>query len=502
MAVNYAQLAWLASAEILLVITALAVLGVDLKLRGTVTLEARRSAALGLGTLGCLLGAAWLLVAAPDGTAPGGMVVSDALTRLVKVVLLTLTAGTLGLSARAVFTPHIGEYVAVVLLGGVGMMLIAGTENVLMMFLALELASLSLYILAGFAKRDGRSMEAALKYFLFGGMAAAFLLFGLSLVYGMTGSIEFRGIGVALTGRRMIPLLMVGLVMVLVGLGFKVAAVPFHFWAPDAYEGAPTPAAGFIAAGSKVAAFFVVAKFSLLAFANVAGVAAWGGLAAGWSPLVALVAAASMVLGNFAALTQRNVKRLLAYSAVAHAGYTLVAVAAGGGSSLASVTFYAVTYAITALGAFGVVGLVETACGGSEFHHFAGLGRRSPGLAVALGIFVLSLAGIPPLAGFFSKFYLFLTALAPSAGGQGSMVLFWLVALGAATTCVSFYYYLRLLKVLFVEESPAGAPTPVMVGPEALAVGLSAVLVVVAGCAPAVLLKPLQAALLAVGLGG
>ncbi len=500
MVVNYAQLAWLASAEVLLVITALAVLAVDLKLRSSATPERRRSVALGLGATGCALGIVWLLVAAPDGSAPGGMLVSDALTRLVKVILLALTVGTLGLSGRSTFTPHVGEYVAVILLGGVGMMLIAGTENVLMMFLALELASLSLYILAGFAKRDPRSMEAALKYFLFGGMAAAFLLFGLSFVYGVSGSIEFRGMGAGLAGQKMIPLLLVGLVMVLVGLGFKVAAVPFHFWAPDAYEGAPTPVAAFIAAGSKVAAFFLVAKLSLLAFAQVGGSAAWGAFVPGWTPLVAVVAAASMLVGNFAALAQRNVKRLLAYSAVAHAGYALVGVVGAGSGSVATVTFYAATYAVTALGAFGVVGVVEAVAGGSDFSHFAGLSRRSPGLALAFGILVLSLAGIPPLVGFFAKFYVFLGALTP-VGGQGPMALLWLVGLGIATTCVSFYYYLRLLKVVFVEDPPADSRTISPGVGEWAVVVVTTVLVVLVGCAPALFLGPLQAALASVGLG-
>lgn len=501
MAVNYAELARLAFAEILLVITALAVLGADLKVRTSMSIEGRRSVALAVGVGGCVVAMAWLLLAAPDGAAPGGMLASDPLTRLVKLILLALTAATLGLSARAGFTPHVGEYVAVVLLGGIGLLLIASAENVLMLFLALELASLCLYILAGFAKRDARSMEAGLKYFLFGGMAAAFLLFGLSLIYGVTGAIEFRRIGTALAGKPVTPLLLAGLVMVMAGLGFKVAAVPFHFWAPDAYEGAPTPAAGFIATGSKVAAFFIVAKFSLLALGGVGGSAVWGGWAPGWVVLVALVAAASMLLGNFAALAQRNVKRLLAYSAVAHAGYAMVGVVAGGSPGVAAVTFYAATYAVTALGAFGVIGLVESATGGSDLRHFAGLGRRSPGVALAFGVFILSLAGIPPLAGFFGKFQVFLVAL-NGAGPARATGMVWLIGLGAATTCVSFYYYLRVLKAVFVEEPAAESGDWSAGGTERLTVAAAAVVVVLAGCAPALLLSPLQSALAAAGLGG
>ena len=321
---NYLDLARLAAPEIALVLGALAVLGVDLSRRDNRSLNGRRAVALVLGVAGCVVSAAWLVAVAPEGALAGGMFVTDALGRWVKLVLLGLTAGTLLLSARAEFTEHPGEYVALVLFGAVGMLLVASVENVLMMFLALELTSVSLYLLAAFDKRDPQATEGALKYFLFGGMAAAFLLFGLSFIYGATGAIEFRLIAQALAGKAASPLLLAGLVMVLVGLGFKVAAVPFHFWAPDAYQGAPTPAAGFIAAGSKVAAFFVVAKLMAVAFAPVAGAGTWNGWVAGWAPVVAWVAAASMVLGNLAALVQSNVKRLLAYSAVAHAGYTLV----------------------------------------------------------------------------------------------------------------------------------------------------------------------------------
>lgn len=493
---NYRELALLAVAEIVLVLTALVVLGADLAARERRPPPARRARAAFLGVLGCGLAAAGLVGLAPEGVAPGAMLLGDPLTRWVKVVLLVLTAGTLLLSTHTDFTPHPAEYVAVVLLGGVGMLLVAGTENVLMMFLALELASLSLYILTAFDKRDAQGTEAALKYFLFGGMAGAFLLLGLSVVYGVTGAIEFRLIGTALAAGGAPPLLLVGLVLVLVGLGFKVAAVPFHFWAPDAYQGAPAPAAGFIAAGSKVAAFFVFAKLSVLGLSPAGGSGDWGHWKAGWPLLVAWVAAASMVLGNLAALSQRNVKRLLAYSAVAQAGYTLVAVAGGGTEGLAAVTFYAATYALTALGAFGVVAVVEARTGGSDFEHFAGLARRSPLLGLSLGVFVLSLAGIPPLAGFFGKFYLFLAAL---GAGSGNLGLLWLVGLGAATTCVAFYYYLRLLKVVFVDEPFGGIATWTAVGVDQWTVGAAAVGVVAVGCVPGLLLNPLTQALVAAG---
>lgn len=493
---NYLELARLTVAEAIVVVTALVVLGVDLKLAGTAEAGRRRGVASGLGVLGCVVAAGWLVIGAPEGTVAGGMLVSDALTRWVKLVLLGLTVGTLMLSGRAAFTAHGGEYVAVLLLGAVGMLLMVGAENVLVMFLALELASVCLYILAGFDKRDAQGTEAALKYFLFGGMAGAFLLFGLSLIYGATGAIEFRGIAARLGEVGGTPLVRVGLVMVLAGLGFKVAAVPFHFWAPDAYQGAPTPVASFVAAGSKVAAFFVFGKVTLVAFPAVGGGWNWGEVTVGWLPLLAVVAALSMVVGNLAALGQRNVKRLLAYSAVAHAGYMLMAMVEGRSVGFAAVTFYSVTYAVTALGAFGVVSRVEAVAGGADWEHFRGLGRRSPGLALCFGIFVLSLAGIPPLAGFFGKFYLFYAAMTVGGGEFGIL---WLVALGAATTCVSFYYYLRLLKVVFVEAPEGEIAVWPKAGLEGATVVVAAVGVLALGCAPGWVLGPLQAAMAAVG---
>lgn len=486
---NYLELASLLSAEILVVLGALLVLSIDLGMQGAGREPGRRAVVVGVGVATCAASAAWLLGYAPAGSASGGMFVSDPLIRILKVLLLGLTAGTLLLSGGMRFTRHAGEYVAVVLMGGLGMMLVVSSENLLMMFLSLELTSLCLYGLAGFNKADARGTEAALKYFLFGGMSGALLLFGLSLVYGVTGSIEFARIAVFTPGAAS-PLLLAGLVLVFAGLGFKVAAAPFHFWAPDAYEGAPTPVAGFIGAGSKVAAFFLVAKFVLVSLGAQRGSAGWGHWASGWVPIVAVLAAASMVWGNLGALRQRNVKRLLAYSAVAHGGYTLTALVGMGGEPMPAVLFYAATYAVTALGAFGVVGLVESAAGGSDFEHFRGLARRSPGMALCLAVFVLSLAGIPPLAGFFGKLYLFVAALQ----GPSPMAMVWLVGLGAATTCVSFYYYLRLLKVVFV-EAPGDGAWRLAGGVEAAAVIVAAALVVVAGCAPGTWLSPLHAAL-------
>lgn len=453
---SYLSLLKLAAPETVLVLAAFAVLALDLAwMRG---LGARARFAVGglIAGAGCVAAAVLLVVAVPHGNALAGMFVTDPVIALVKTGLLALTVFTVLLSLEADFTEHVGEYLALVLLATVGMLFLVSAEDVLMVFVALELTSLSLYILTAFNKRNAKSAEAALKYFLFGGMAAAFTLFGLSLVYGLTGETNLGRIAAALAGRGLDPLLVVAMVMVVAGFGFKVAAVPFHLWAPDAYEGAPTPSAAFIASGSKLASFFIFAKVMMLGFAGAEGSGAWRAMVSGWVPAVAVVAALSMVLGNLTALVQRSVRRLIAYSAIAHAGYLLLAVAAHDRAAIAALLYYAVTYGLTTLGAFGVVALVESQAGDDRLASFAGLSRRAPVASAAMLVFMLSLAGIPPLAGFFGKFYVFASALKTGAPNLG---LLWLVALAVATSAVSLYYYLQVLKQIYVVEPAADAAT-------------------------------------------
>jgi NADH-quinone oxidoreductase subunit N len=251
-------------------------------------------------------------------------------------------------------------------------------------------------------------------------------------------------------------LLAAGIVMTLVGFAFKIAAAPFHLWAPDAYQGAPVPSAAFIASGSKVASFVVLGKIVLVGFAPVHGSAGWHAMVAGWSPVLATLAALSIVIGNLVALAQVNVRRLLAYSAVAHAGYTLIGIVAGDREGFSAALFYTTVYAITLIGAFGVVGVVRRETGGDNFSNFRGLSSRSPLLAGCMAIFMLSLAGIPPLAGFFGKFYLFSAALHAGA----NQALLWLVALGLVGSFVSLYYYLLVLKAIFVDVSSVASAEP------------------------------------------
>src|SRR5437879_6952374 len=451
--ISYLELLKFASPETIVVITALAVLAVGLgtgrvKSTATVsTVQRARSAsnsATAMGICSAVAGlglaiAAGVVLQLPQGTTLfGGMLVITPFTSLFKIICIVLAFFTVLLIASQKSTPHPGEYLALVRLATVGLMLLVGSEELLMIFIGLELLGLSLYVMTAFDKTDVRSAEAGLKYLLFGSTSSAFTLFGISLIYGMTGTTGLAPIATKLASMSLQPLLAVAIVMTLVGFAFKIAAAPFHLWAPDAYQGAPVPSAAFIASGSKVASFVVLGKIVLVGFAPVHGSAGWHAMVAGWSPLLAALAALSIVIGNLLALAQSNVRRLLAYSAVAHAGYTLIGFVAGDRDGLSAALFYITVYAVTLVCAFCVFGVVwRERCGGG-LACFSGLASRSPLLAGCMAVFMLSLAGIPPLAGFFGKFYLFSAAL-HAVGNQG---LLWLVALGLVGSFVSLYYYL------------------------------------------------------------
>jgi NADH-quinone oxidoreductase subunit N len=409
-------------------------------------------------------------------------------------------------------------------------MFLAATQDLLVIFLSLELLSLSLYILAAFDKASPRSSEAALKYFLFGGISAAFLLFGFSLLYGLANSTSLADIAYAIAHTHspgLHPIVAVAIVTAAIGLGFKIAAAPLHFWTPDVYQGAPAPSAALIASGSKVASFFLFFQIAALGLVPAAGSAALRHPARGWVPVLAILAVVSMLLGNLAALRQTSLRRLLAYSAVAHAGTMLIAIAAHTADSLSALLYYVITYALATIGVFAVISAVEqdaeedagpNSAQPDSLNALAGLSRRSPLLSAALAVFILSLAGIPPLAGFFGKFYLFVAALE-------SAPLLWLVSLAIAMSAVSLYYYLQVLKRAFVSpvsaskkenlssraetgasaragvEGPA-VPSDTLRAPwltQALAVALAAA-VVLLGCLPHLLLGWIDAAIAASGL--
>jgi NADH-quinone oxidoreductase subunit N len=487
---SYLELLKLAAPEVILVLTVLAVLAVDALAMRDVELHIRRLIGGMISCVGCLAAIGWMLALPQHADFVEGMLVVDPVRQIVQIALLALTILTILLSLETDFTVHIGEYFSLILLATIGMLFLVTSEDILMIFLSLELTSLSLYILTAFNKRSRQSAEAALKYFLFGGMSAAFTLFGLSLLYGLSGSTNLNQIAGAIRGPELDPLLLLAIVMTVIGFGFKVAAAPFHLWAPDVYQGAPIPSAALIASGSKIASFFVFAKVMLVGFKGAEGSGGWQAYQPGYVPVLAVIAVISMVLGNLTAIVQSSVRRLLAYSAIAHGGYMLLGVMTSG-FSLASLTYYAITYGLTTLGAFGVVSVVQESSGGDRLSDFAGLSRRAPALSFCMMVFMLSLAGIPPLAGFFGKFYIFSTALgAPHGSG-----LLWLVVLAIAMSAVSLYYYLQVLKQIYVIEAPAESPTgraPV-IGQVVLVVVACAV--VGLGCAPEWLIGKLNVAL-------
>ena len=454
---SYLDLLKLAAPEAIVTLTALVVLAISLTTsRGTAVAgvsiaKPQNAAGTAAPTAFCALVAVLGLIVAigaalllpQNAMLFGGMLVISPLNSLFQIVCLILALFTILLASRE--TPNYGEYLAIVLLAAIGLLLLVSSEELLMIFIGLELTGLSLYLMTAFDKTDIRSAEAGLKYFLFGSTASAFTLFGLSFIYGMAGTTSLADIAANLAGQSLSPLLFAGMVMTLVGFAFKIAAAPFHLWAPDAYQGGPVSSAAFIASGSKVASFVVLGKIVLIGFGPVHGSADWHAMVAGWSPVLAVLAAFSILIGNLVALVQTNLRRLLAYSAVAHAGYTLLGIIAGGREGFSATLFYTTIYAFTLIGAFGVVALVRRETGGDELQNFAGLRARSPLLAGCMAVFMLSLAGLPPLAGFFGKFYLFSSAF--RAGPNHGLL--WLVALALFGSLISLYYYLIVLKVIF-----------------------------------------------------
>jgi NADH-quinone oxidoreductase subunit N len=494
---NYADLFRVTLPETALEIAALLVLVVDLVFLRKAVLRTRASVAALLGVVGCIA-ALWLMpgnaMFSIDGTANTALLVSGGLTSAAQVGILVLTGLTLVFLLDSEFTRHVGEYVAIVLMSATGGLIIAGAQDLLVIFVGLELLSLGLYVITAFAKQSGRSAEGAMKYYLFGGMSAAFLLFGFSYLYGLTGSTNLHQVvlGSITSYGSGSPLFYVALVLVAAGLGFKVAAVPFHLWAPDAYEGAPAPAAAFIASVSKVASFALLIGIGMailhpfgdvrvvrMVVFHVGPSPKWFGLEAPWSMLLAVLAAASMTVGNLAALAQISVRRLLAYSAIAHAGYMLLALAYLSSRGATAILYYILTYGLTTIAAFGLVGVVERATGSDRLDGFLGLNKRNPLLASVLLVLFLSLAGIPPLVGFWAKFNLFAAVLRVGAGVWP----FTLVALAVAFSAVSLYYYLQVLKRAYV--MPAADETPIRVHPVTMiTLLLIAAAVVVLGCLP------------------
>ncbi len=333
---------------------------------------------------------------------------------------------------------HQPEYYFFLLTALIGMMIMARAVDLVSIFVGLELQALSVYVLVGYLKGDRRSNEGSLKYFILGGLASGVFVYALSLVYAVAGTTTLQGISEALANPETAasPVLQLALILLVASLGFKVAAVPFHLWAPDAYTGAPTPVTLFISVAAKAAAFAMMLRVLFVGF---------GGETASWAALVAVLSAATMTFGNVAALSQDNVKRLFAYSSIAHAGYALMGVVAGGAAGVAATMYYLFAYTFMNIGAWSMILLLRRhGLAGDQVEDFAGLGRRSAWAAVAMVIFLLSLGGIPPTIGFLAKWYVFGAALQTGWG--------WLAVVGALNAAVSMYYYLRIAVVMFMRE--------------------------------------------------
>jgi NADH-quinone oxidoreductase subunit N len=486
---NYPELLWLTAPEIVVALTALLVLVLDLGLLRRSALAVRFGATTLMAGVGCFLALLVLLKFPAQGELAAGMLVVNPLTQLMQIALLAIAILIFLLVNSARFTTHAGEYCALILFATTAMMLLVSTQNLLVIFISIEFLSLSLYILTAFDKQSRQSAQAGLTYFLFGGMSAGILLFGMSLLYGLSGSLALDRIAVAVKASPGDPLLTFAMVMVLAGFGFKIAAAPFHMWAPEVYQGAPTSSAALVASSSKVAGFFALFVVFYLGLTGAAGSAARGHYSSGWAPLIAIVAVISMLWGNLAAIAQTSVRRLLAYSAIGHAGYMLIALVAHSRQSLIALVYYVITYALATLGAFGVLAALENEKVDS-IADFRGLGKRAPGLAFCMLIFLLSLAGVPPLSGFFGKFYLFASAL----GGADKYGLLWMVLLALAMSVVSFYYYLKVLKQAYVSEPSAEGATIAVPATTRIAVWATAALVVLLGCLPDLLLNRIATA--------
>jgi NADH-quinone oxidoreductase subunit N len=392
------------------------------------------------------LGIEGLLARPTEAWLFGRMLVLDGFAVFFKLLLgLALLAVVwMSLGSREVRgRPNEGEYYALLLASGLGMFLMAGAANLLMAYLSLEFVSLTSYVLTGFLRHNRRSNEAALKYLIYGGVASGAMIYGMSWVFGLTGAMDYAGIakGIATLDPASRSALFLALVLVLTGFGYKVAAVPFHMWAPDVYTGAPIPVTAFLAVGSKAAGFAMLLRF----FAVGTGPGAATLAAIPLTQLAAVICVATMTLGNFAALGQTNLKRLLAYSSIAHAGYALLGFVVFAEQGVAAVLFYLAVYYTMNLGAFWVVMMVANATGQEDLDGYRGLAWRGGAFpALALSVFLFSLAGLPPLAGFLGKFYVF------SAGVEAK--LYALVVIGLVNSVVSLYYYARVVKAMFLDR--------------------------------------------------
>jgi NADH-quinone oxidoreductase subunit N len=385
-----------------------------------------------------------------DGAQPvtleGGLLRMDAFSAIFKLVFLSVAFYVVLASSRYVQGErHVAEYYTLIMMATVGMMVVASSLDLITLFIGIELASLSSYALVGFRKKDKKGAEAATKYFVIGAISSAIALYGISLLYGLAGSTLFTDIGTAVGGMEsMDPVIYLALGLLIAGFGFKVAIVPFHMWAPDVYEGAPTTITSFLAASSKKMGFVALFKVFLIGLIAIR---------VEWQFVIAIIAVLTMTFGNLVAISQTNIKRMLAYSSIAQAGYILIVLPIGTDYALAGGIFHIITHAFMKGGAFIIIATLSTVAIGETLSDYKGLAKRSPLMAFSMMLLLFSLAGMPPLAGFASKFVLFSSAVDVSVAPIDNWVV-WLAVAGVLNSALSLYYYVRVIKYMYVEEGP------------------------------------------------
>ncbi|MFC6444671.1 NADH-quinone oxidoreductase subunit NuoN [Shinella zoogloeoides] len=427
----------LSTPEIILAVGALVLLMI-----GVFSGERSGTTVTGLAVALFIIAGLWLVLATGEGQAYGGAFVSDAFAKFMKVLALigSITAMVMTVGHARSEQLDRFEFPVLVVLSTLGMLLMISANSLLSLYLALELQSLALYVVAAINRESLRSTEAGLKYFVLGALSSGMLLYGMSLVYGFTGHIGFQEIAAALTAEGRSLGLVFGLVFILAGLAFKISAVPFHMWTPDVYEGAPTPVTAFFAAAPKVAAMAMLVRIVIDAFQPVV---------ADWQQVIVFISIASMLLGSFAAIGQKNIKRLMAYSSIGHMGYALVGLASGSMAGVRGVALYMLIYMVMTLGTFAIILAMRRKEGGNveEISDLAGLSSTNPFMATVMTILMFSLAGIPPMAGFFAKYFVFMAAIEAQ--------LYALAIIGVLSSVVGAYYYLRVIKVMWFDEPTA-----------------------------------------------
>jgi NADH-quinone oxidoreductase subunit N len=453
--------------EIVLFLSALVVIAFD------VLTKRKSGTAVGYMAMGALVLTGIVLAYTGFGRGFGNMFINNQLALFFKVIFIAAAFMAIGSSfgiTQTKIVNHRGEFFGLILFSTIGMMFLASSRELLSLYIGLELTTIPLFVLAAFFKDDKKSVEAGIKYLIVGALSSALLLYGISFLYGLSGTTDLTHMQISLamiqlaTQGQMGAILVLAIVAIVAGLGFKLALPPFHQWVPDVYEGAPTPVTAFLSVGSKgagVVAFIKVVVVGLYSFYEPF-------MAPNdWGIMVGVLAAAAMIIGNVVAIKQTNIKRMLAYSSIAHAGYILVGMVALNQYGLASVAFYMFAYLFTNMGAFAIVTLFEDKTGSCEIADYDGIARTSPFIAISMTVFMLSLTGVPPLAGFVGKFYVFAAAI-DMAANPGLGWIYWLVGVGLITSVFALYYYANVIKVMYFGKSED--PVKVAFNPPAVAV--------------------------------